>query len=34
MMAWNPRARPGRPEGGEPQALRALYGLVAARAAG
>jgi leucyl aminopeptidase len=32
MMAWNPRARPGRPEGGEPQALRALYGLVAARA--
>ncbi len=34
MMAWNPRARPGRPEGGEPQALRALYALVAARAAG
>ena len=33
MMAWNPRARPGRPEGGEPQALRALYALVAARAA-
>ena len=27
MMAWNPRARPGRPEGGEPQALRALYAL-------
>jgi leucyl aminopeptidase len=33
MMAWNVRARPGRPEGGEPQALRALYALVAARAA-
>jgi leucyl aminopeptidase len=33
MMAWNPRARPGRPEGGEPQSLRALYALVAARAA-
>jgi leucyl aminopeptidase len=32
MMAWNNRARPGRPEGGEPQALRALYRLVAARA--
>jgi leucyl aminopeptidase len=34
MMAWNPRARPGRPEGGEPQTVRALYGLVAAHAAG
>jgi leucyl aminopeptidase len=33
MMAWNVRARPGRPEGGEPQALRALYALIAARAA-
>ena len=33
MMAWNPRARAGRPEGGEPQALRALYALVAAHAA-
>ena len=33
MMAWNPRARPGRPEGGEPQALRALYALVQAHAA-
>ncbi len=32
MMAWNNRARAGRPEGGEPQALRALYRLVAARA--
>jgi len=32
MMAWNARARPGRPEGGEPQTLRALYALVAARA--
>jgi leucyl aminopeptidase len=29
MMAWNPKARPGRPEGGEPQAVRALYELAA-----
>ncbi|MBI3517361.1 MAG: leucyl aminopeptidase family protein [Proteobacteria bacterium] len=33
MMAWNNRARPGRPEGGEPQTLRALYALVQAHAA-
>ena len=25
VMAWNPRTRPGRPEGGEAQTLRALY---------
>jgi leucyl aminopeptidase len=33
MMAWNPSARPGRPEGGEAQALRALYALIAEKAA-
>jgi leucyl aminopeptidase len=27
-MAWSPRARPGRPEGGEPLGLRALFALV------
>jgi len=32
MMAWNPSARPGRPEGGEAQGLRALYALIAAKA--
>jgi leucyl aminopeptidase len=31
LMAWNSRARPGRPEGAEAQALRALYACVAAR---
>jgi leucyl aminopeptidase len=25
VMAWNPSAKPGRPEGGEAQALRAVY---------
>ena len=30
-MAWNVTARPGRPEGGEASALRALYSLIAAR---
>jgi leucyl aminopeptidase len=25
VMAWNPQSRPGRPEGGEATALRALY---------
>jgi leucyl aminopeptidase len=30
-MAWNTSARPGRPEGGEASALRALYALVAER---
>jgi len=32
--AWNDTARPGRPEGGEAQALRALYNAVSARFAG
>ena len=33
MMAWNSTVRPGRPEGGEAMALRALYALVTERAA-
>jgi leucyl aminopeptidase len=33
MMAWNPSARPGRPEGGEAQGLRSLYALIAEKAA-
>ncbi len=33
MMAWNTAARPGRPEGGEAQGLRALYALIAEKAA-
>ena len=32
IMAWNSTSRPGRPEGGEAMALRALYALVAERA--
>ena len=32
VYAWNASARPGRPEGAEVQALRALFGLVADRA--
>lgn len=32
LYAWNPRARPGRPEGGEAMAMRALYALIAERA--
>ena len=28
IYAWNAKARPGRPQGGEAQALRALYGLI------
>ncbi len=28
MMAWNPRARPGRPEGGEVHTIRALFALI------
>jgi leucyl aminopeptidase len=31
VMAWNTRARPGRPEGAEAQTLRALYSYVTAR---
>ena len=30
-MGWNDKARPGRPEGGEATALRALYALLAER---
>lgn len=29
IMAWNMGTRPGRPEGGEPQAMRAAYALIA-----
>ena len=32
VMAWNPSGRPGRPEGGEAGAIRALYALIAERA--
>ena len=31
IFAWNPRARPGWPEGGETQALRACYAMLKAR---
>ena len=31
IYAWNPSAKPGRPEGGEAQAIRALYALIASR---
>ncbi|RDI42682.1 leucyl aminopeptidase family protein [Aquicella lusitana] len=31
MMAWNLRARPGRPQGGEAMALRALWGYLQKR---
>ncbi|HEX9323577.1 MAG TPA: leucyl aminopeptidase family protein, partial [Xanthobacteraceae bacterium] len=31
VYAWTPTAKPGRPEGGECQAARALYALLAAR---
>jgi leucyl aminopeptidase len=31
VMAWNPQSRPGRPEGAEATALRALYAHVAQR---
>lgn len=31
VMAWNPQGRPGRPEGAEATALRALYGYIAKR---
>jgi leucyl aminopeptidase len=31
VMAWNTRARPGRPEGAEAQTLRAVYGYIAGR---
>jgi leucyl aminopeptidase len=28
LYAWNQRSRPGRPEGGEAQAMRAIYRLI------
>jgi leucyl aminopeptidase len=31
VMAWNSRSRPGRPEGAEPQTLRAVYAHIAER---
>jgi leucyl aminopeptidase len=31
LFGWNPRARPGRPVGAEPAAVRALYALLAER---
>jgi len=31
IYGWNPSAKPGRPEGGEAQAIRALFALLAAR---
>jgi leucyl aminopeptidase len=31
IFAWNPRARPGWPQGAEVQAIRALYGVIKAR---
>ncbi len=31
MMAWNTRGRPGRPEGGEAQSIRALFALIEER---
>ena len=34
LFAWNPYGRPGRPEGGEAQTLRALYALIVERFGG
>ena len=31
VMAWNTESRPGRPEGGEAMAMRALFRMLAAR---
>ncbi|MHA1571452.1 MAG: leucyl aminopeptidase family protein, partial [Alphaproteobacteria bacterium] len=31
VMAWNPRSRPGRPEGGEAMGLRTVYAAIAQR---
>ena len=31
VFAWTPAARPGRPQGGEAQAIRALFAWLAAR---
>jgi leucyl aminopeptidase len=34
VFAWTPMAKPGRPKGGEAQAIHALFGLIAERYAG
>ncbi|HLO76247.1 MAG TPA: leucyl aminopeptidase family protein [Magnetospirillum sp.] len=34
IMAWNPSSRPGRPDGGEAMALRALYAVIVRRFGG
>ncbi|MSP67626.1 MAG: leucyl aminopeptidase family protein [Alphaproteobacteria bacterium] len=34
IMAWNPKARPGRPKGGEAMGLRAVFALLAERYGG
>ncbi len=34
VFAWNSRGRPGHPEGGEAQSLRAAYAMLKARYAG
>ena len=34
IFAWNPRARPGYPEGGEAQAMRACYAMLKSRYGG
>jgi leucyl aminopeptidase len=31
IFAWNPRAQPGRPEGGEAQGLRACFEMLSRR---
>jgi len=31
LFGWNPKERPGRPVGAEPQAVRALYALLVER---
>jgi leucyl aminopeptidase len=31
LFAWNPSARPGRPEGGEAMTIRAIYRMLAER---
>ena len=31
VYGWNGRSRPGRPEGGEAHAMRAVYALLASR---
>jgi leucyl aminopeptidase len=34
LYAWNDQTRPGRPEGGEAMAMRALFGLIRERYCG